>query len=152
MENTRMIELKSNVKGDLTYVIRSRNIRRNFLPGSKLRVSFEEVQEALCDLGIARMFQNGYLVFTNPQDAIDVGFAEANEVAKNVKDPKEVLDILTGGKNNDIYLLIKNANQPMQDLIIQTAVQNKLYDSNIVKWCKEFFHYDLLSALAKTSD
>ena len=54
--------------------------------------------------------------------------------------------------NSKIYLMFKNADKSMQDDIINYLVQNKVYDQNIVKWCKDFFNYNLLPVLSNTAE
>ena len=150
MEN-RYVEAKNATRGELLYRLPSLNVRRSLLPGMTMKVSFDEMREALCDYGVRTMFRLGYLRCVNDKDAIDL---EIKEETKDVSSicSSDIASVMNSGDNSKIYLMFKNANKSMQDDIINYLVQMKVYDQNIVKWCKEFFDYNLLPVLTNTND
>ena len=150
MEN-RYVEIKNATRGELLYRLPSLNVRRSLLPGMTMKVSFDERREALCDYGVRTMFRLGYLRCVNDKDAIDL---EIKEETKDVSSicSSDIASVMNSGDNSKIYLMFKNANKSMQDDIINYLVQTKVYDQNIVKWCKEFFDYNLLPVLTNTND
>ena len=150
MEN-RYVEIKNATRGELLYRLPSLNVRRSLLPGMTMKVSFDEMREALCDYGVRTMFRLGYLRCVNDKDAIDL---EIKEETKDVSSicSSDIASVMNSGDNSKIYLMFKNANKSMQDDIINCLVQMKVYDQNIVKWCKEFFDYNLLPVLTNTND
>ena len=150
MEN-RYVEIKNATRGELLYRLPSLNVRRSLLPGMTMKVSFDEMREALCDYGVRTMFRLGYLRCINGKDAIDL---EIKEETKDVSSicSSDIASVMNSGDNSKIYLMFKNANKSMQDDIINYLVQMKIYDQNIVEWCKEFFHYNLLPVLTNTND
>ena len=150
MEN-RYVEIKNATRGELLYRLPSLNVRRSLLPGMTMKVSFDEMREALCDYGVRTMFRLGYLRCVNDKDAIDL---EIKEETKDVSSicSSDIASVMNSGDNSKIYLMFKNANKAMQDDIINYLVQMKIYDQNIVKWCKEFFDYNLLPVLTNTND
>lgn len=150
MEN-RYVEIKNATRGELLYRLPSLNVRRSLLPGMTMKVSFDEMREALCDYGVRTMFRLGYLRCVNDKDAIDL---EIKEETKDVSSicSSDIASVMNSGDNSKIYLMFKNANKAMQDDIINYLVQTKVYDQNIVKWCKEFFDYNLLPVLTNTND
>ena len=150
MEN-RYVEFKNATRGELLYRLPSLNVRRSLLPGMTMKVSFDEMREALCDYGVRTMFRLGYLRCVNDKDAIDL---EIKEETKDVSSicSSDIASVMNSGDNSKIYLMFKNANKSMQDDIINYLVQMKIYDQNIVKWCKEFFDYNLLPVLTNTND
>ena len=150
MEN-RYVEIKNATRGELVYRLPSLRVRRSFLPGMTMKVSFDEMREALCDYGVRTMFRLGYLRCVNDKDAIDL---EIKEETKDVSSicSSDIASVMNSGDNSKIYLMFKNANKSMQDDIINYLVQMKIYDQNIVKWCKEFFDYNLLPVLTNTND
>ena len=150
MEN-RYVEIKNATRGELLYRLPSLNVRRSLLPGMTMKVSFDEMREALCDYGVGIMFRLGYLRCVNDKDAIDL---EIKEETKDVSSicSSDIASVMNSGDNSKIYLMFKNANKSMQDDIINYLVQTKVYDQNIVKWCKEFFDYNLLPVLTNTND
>ena len=150
MEN-RYVEIKNATRGELLYRLPSLNVRRSLLPGMTMKVSFDEMREALCDYGVRTMFRLGYLRCVNDKDAIDL---EIKEETKDVSSicSSDIASVMNSGDNSKIYLMFKNANKSMQDDIINYLVQTKVYDQNIVKWCKEFFDYNLLPVLSNTND
>ena len=150
MEN-RYVEIKNATRGELLYRLPSLNVRRSLLPGMTMKVSFDEMREALCDYGVRTMFRLGYLRCVNDKDAIDL---EIKEETKDVSPicSSDIASVMNSGDNSKIYLMFKNANKSMQDDIINYLVQMKVYDQNIVKWCKEFFDYNLLPVLTNTND
>ena len=150
MEN-RYVEIKNATRGELLYRLPSLNVRRSLLPGMTMKVSFDEMREALCDYGVRTMFRLGYLRCVNDKDAIDL---EIKEETKDVSSicSSDIASVMNSGDNSKIYLMFKNANKSMQDDIINYLVQMKIYDQNIVKWCKEFFDYNLLPVLTNTND
>lgn len=150
MEN-RYVEIKNATRGELLYRLPSLNVRRSLLPGMTMKVSFDEMREALCDYGVRTMFRLGYLRCVNDKDAIDL---EIKEETKDVSSicSSDIASVMNSGDNSKIYLMFKNANKSMQDDIINYLVQMKVYDQNIVKWCKEFFDYNLLPVLTNTND
>lgn len=150
MEN-RFVEIKNATRGELIYRLPSLNVRRSLLPGMTMKVSFDEIREALCDYGIRTMFRLGYLRCTNDKDAIDLELKEETKEVNSVCN-SDIASVLNSGDNSKIYLMFKNANKSMQDDIINYLVQNKIYDQNIVKWCKEFFGYNLLPVLTNTNE
>lgn len=150
MEN-RYVEIKNATRGELLYRLPSLNVRRSLLPGMTMKVSFDEMREALCDYGVRTMFRLGYLRCVNDKDAIDL---EIKEETKDVSSicSSDIASVMNSGDNSKIYLMFKNANKSMQDDIINYLVQMRIYDQNIVKWCKEFFDYNLLPVLTNTND
>ena len=150
MEN-RYVEIKNATRGELLYRLPSLNVRRSLLPGMTMKVSFDEMREALCDYGVRTMFRLGYLRCVNDKDAIDL---EIKEETKDVSSicSSDIASVMNSGDNSKIYLMFKNANKSMQDDIINYLVQMKIYDQNIVKWCEEFFDYNLLPVLTNTND
>ena len=150
MEN-RYVEIKNATRGELLYRLPSLNVRRSLLPGMTMKVSFDEMRETLCDYGVRTMFRLGYLRCVNDKDAIDL---EIKEETKDVSSicSSDIASVMNSGDNSKIYLMFKNANKSMQDDIINYLVQTKVYDQNIVKWCKEFFDYNLLPVLTNTND
>lgn len=150
MEN-RYVEIKNATRGELLYRLPSLNVRRSLLPGMTMKVSFDEMREALCDYGVRTMFRLGYLRCVNDKDAIDL---EIKEETKDVGSicSSDIASVMNSGDNSKIYLMFKNANKSMQDDIINYLVQMRIYDQNIVKWCKEFFDYNLLPVLTNTND
>ena len=150
MEN-RYVEIKNATRGELLYRLPSLNVRRSLLPGMTMKVSFDEMREALCDYGVRTMFRLGYLRCVNDKDAIDL---EIKEETKDVSSicSSDIASVMNSGDNSKIYLMFKNANKSMQDDIINYLVQTKVYDQNIVKWCKDFFDYNLLPVLTNTND
>ena len=150
MEN-RYVEIKNATRGELLYRLPSLNVRRSLLPGMTMKVSFDEMREALCDYGVRTMFRLGYLRCVNDKDALDL---EIKEETKDVSSicSSDIASVMNSGDNSKIYLMFKNANKSMQDDIINYLVQMKVYDQNIVKWCKEFFDYNLLPVLTNTND
>ena len=150
MEN-RYVEIKNATRGELLYRLPSLNVRRSLLPGMTMKVSFDEMREALCDYGVRTMFRLGYLRCVNDKDAIDL---EIKEETKDVSSicSSDIASVMNSGDNSKIYLMFKNANKSMQDDIINYLVQMKIYYQNIVKWCKEFFDYNLLPVLTNTND
>ena len=150
MEN-RYVEIKNATRGELLYRLPSLNVRRSLLPGMTMKVSFDEMREALCDYGVRTMFRLGYLRCVNDKDAIDL---EIKEETKDVSSicSSDIASVMNSGDNSKNYLMFKNANKSMQDDIINYLVQMKIYDQNIVKWCKEFFDYNLLPVLTNTND
>ena len=150
MEN-RYVEIKNATRGELLYRLPSLNVRRSLLPGMTMKVPFDEMREALCDYGVRTMFRLGYLRCVNDKDAIDL---EIKEETKDVSSicSSDIASVMNSGDNSKIYLMFKNANKSMQDDIINYLVQMKVYDQNIVKWCKEFFDYNLLPVLTNTND
>ena len=150
MEN-RYVEIKNATRGELLYRLPSLNVRRSLLPGMTMKVSFDEMREALCDYGVRTMFRLGSLRCVNDKDAIDL---EIKEETKDVSSicSSDIASVMNSGDNSKIYLMFKNANKSMQDDIINYLVQMKIYDQNIVKWCKEFFDYNLLPVLTNTND
>ena len=150
MEN-RYVEIKNATRGELLYRLPSLNVRRSLLPGMTMKVSYDEMREALCDYGVRTMFRLGYLRCVNDKDAIDL---EIKEETKDVSSicSSDIASVMNSGDNSKIYLMFKNANKSMQDDIINYLVQTKVYDQNIVKWCKEFFDYNLLPVLTNTND
>ena len=150
MEN-RYVEIKNATRGELLYRLPSLNVRRSLLPGLTMKVSFDEMREALCDYGVRTMFRLGYLRCVNDKDAIDL---EIKEETKDVSSicSSDIASVMNSGDNSKIYLMFKNANKSMQDDIINYLVQTKIYDQNIVKWCKEFFDYNLLPVLTNTNN
>ena len=150
MEN-RYVEIKNATRGELLSRLPSLNVRRSLLPGMTMKVSFDEMREALCDYGVRTMFRLGYLRCVNDKDAIDL---EIKEETKDVSSicSSDIASVMNSGDNSKIYLMFKNANKSMQDDIINYLVQMRIYDQNIVKWCKEFFDYNLLPVLTNTND
>ena len=150
MEN-RYVEIKNATRGELLYRLPSLNVRRSLLPGMTMKVSFDEMREALCDYGVRTMFRLGYLRCVNDKDAIDL---EIKEETKDVSSicSSDIASVMNSGDNSKIYLMFKNANKSMQDDIINYLVQMRIYDQNIVKWCKDFFDYNLLPVLTNTND
>ena len=150
MEN-RYVEIKNATRGELLYRLPSLNVRRSLLPGMTMKVSFDEMREALCDYGVRTMFRLGYLRCVNDKDAIDLEIKEETKDVSSVCS-SDIASVMNSGDNSKIYLMFKNANKSMQDDIINYLVQMKVYDQNIVKWCKEFFDYNLLPVLTNTND
>jgi len=150
MENRR-VEIKNFTNGTVVYRVPSRNVRREFRPNMKMKVTFEELEEGLCDYGVKQLFLLGSLACTNEQDAIDLELIEAPK-AESLMTPDDIKAVLTSGDTSKIYLMMKNANSQSKTTIINTIVNNKLYDGSIVKWCKEFFDYNVLPALENTND
>lgn len=147
----RRVEIRNTTNGLLIYKIPGLHVSRSFMPGMKMKVGFEELQEGLCDLGIKRMFNAGYLICLNQQDAIDLGLSEAPN-ANYIKTKNELKELLSSDSPKDIYLMMKNANGAMRDSIISVLVSERIYDNNIVKWCKDLYDYDLLAALKITGE
>lgn len=150
MENRR-VEIKNFTNGTVVYRVPSRNVRREFRPNMKMKVTFEELEEGLCDYGVKQLFLLGSLACTNEQDAIDLELIEAPK-AESLMTSDDIKAVLTSGDTSKIYLMMKNANSQSKTTIINTIVNNKLYDGSIVKWCKEFFDYNVLPALENTND
>ena len=150
MEN-RYVEIKNATRGELIYRLSSLNVRRSFLPGMTMKVNFEELREGLCDYGVRTMFRLGYLRCVNEKDAIDLEIQESSDNSNSICN-SDIESIINSKDNSKIYLMFKNANKGMQDDIINYLVKNKIYDQNLVKWCKEFFNYNLLPVLSNTVD
>ena len=124
MEN-RYVEIKNATRGELLYRLPSLNVRRSLLPGMTMKVSFDEMREALCDYGVRTMFRLGYLRCVNDKDAIDL---EIKEETKDVSSicSSDIASVMNSGDNSKIYLMFKNANKSMQDDIINYLVQMKI--------------------------
>ena len=116
MEN-RYVEIKNATRGELVYRLPSLRVRRSFLPGMTMKVSFDELREGLWDYGVRTMFRLGYLRCVDDKDSVDLGLKE------------EIGDIANSVCSSDIATII-----------------------NIVKWCKDFFNYNLLPVLSNTAE
>lgn len=149
MSDTRLVEIQNKTRGALIYSIPALRVRREMLPNMRLRVPYDELQEGICDYGIRKMFDLGYLVCVNRADSDDLGLTEPESAMAATTDSLE--DIFKANDRSRIYLLFKNANKAEQDDIINYLVTSRTYDANIVKWCKDFFGYDLLAALSITN-
>lgn len=149
MSDTRLVEIQNKTRGGLVYSIPALRVRRELLPNMKLRVPYDEIQEGICDYGIRKMFELGYLICTKREDSDDLGLTEPESALAATTDSIE--DIIKSGDKSKIYLLFKNANKGEQDDIINYLVSSHTYDNTIVEWCKKFFDYDLLAALSLTN-
>ena len=83
MEN-RYVEIKNATRGELLYRLPSLNVRRSLLPGMTMKVSFDEMREALCDYGVRTMFRLGYLRCVNDKDAIDLDIKEETKDIRTI--------------------------------------------------------------------
>ena len=151
MEN-RYVEIKNATRGELVYRLPSLRVRRSFLPGMTMKVSVDELREGLCDYGVRTMFRLGYLRCVDDKDSVDLGLKEEIGDVANSVCSSDIATIINSKDNSKIYLMFKNADKSMQDDIINYLVQNKVYDQNIVKWCKDFFNYNLLPVLSNTAE
>ena len=88
MEN-RYVEIKNATRGELLYRLPSLNVRRSLLPGMTMKVSFDEMREALCDYGVRTMFRLGYLRCVNDKDAIDL-YKDVKKTNYDPDMPKEM--------------------------------------------------------------
>lgn len=149
MSDTRLVEIQNKTRGSLVYSIPALRVRRELLPNMKLRVPYDEIQESICDYGVRKMFELGYLICTARNDSDDLGLTEPESALSDTTDSIE--DIFKSGDKSKIYLLFKNANKGEQDDIINYLVSSHTYDNTIVSWCKKFFDYDLLAALSLTN-
>lgn len=152
----RTVEIKNVTRGTLVYSIPALHVRREFLANMKIAIKVDELQEALCDYGVRYMFDHKYLVFMNQKDAAEFGYADPVSEDKPAQTPilaTEGLEaIMTSGDNAKIYLTMKNATKAQQNEIVDILVSNRISDTQLVQWCTEFFHYDLLAALAVTKE
>ena len=138
MEN-RYVEIKNATRGELVYRLPSLRVRRSFLPGMTMKVSFDELREGLCDYGVRTMFRLGYLRCVDDKDSVDLGLKEEIGDIANSVCSSDIATIINSKDNSKIYLM-------------NYLVQNKVYDQNIVKWCKDFFNYNLLPVLSNTAE
>lgn len=150
MAEDRLVEIKNMTNGTLVYKVPALNVRREFLPGMSKKIKYDELQEALLDNGIRTMFRLNYLACTNKKDGVDLEIYEPDQDVDTMLDAAHLTNLLKSGKNSEIYLVMKKATKPEQDKIISILVKERISDTSIVKWCKDFFHYDLLSALSLT--
>lgn len=147
----RRVEIKSFSDGQVLYTVPSRNVRRVFSPNMKMKVPYEELEEGLCDYGVRELFLTGLLACVDTKDAVDLELMEAPKI-ETLKTNKDVYEILSSKDNSAIYLFMKNATAEQRETIIDCIVQNEMYDSNLVKWCKEFFDVNVLNIITKRGE
>lgn len=147
----RRVEIKNFSDGQVIYAVPSRNVRRVFSPNMKMKVPFEELEEGLCDYGTRELFLCGLLACTDSKDAEDLELVEAPKF-DTLKTGGDIKEILSSKDNSQIYLFMKNASKEQAESIVDCIIQNGIYDSSIVKWCKEFYNVNVLSILDKRSE
>lgn len=148
--DTRMVTIKNTSGGYCGYIIANKNVRRELTPKMELRVSYEEIQEGLFDIGIRRMFTEGLLSFKDKKDAVDLGLLE--EEIPVVTDDVELLNVLKSGHSGNIYKIIKDATLAERDRIIATIVQHKILNEAVIKWAEELLHFNVLTAVKNIRD
>lgn len=145
----RIVEIVCTANHDVVYIVPTmNNLRRAFRPGTHMRVPFEEVQNALCEYGVEKLFELGYLRIPSTKDAIDLGLIEESDEAPQVND--SIADIFQSKDNSKIFNAIKDATGARKDEIIDYVVSHGITDSNVTKWCKKYLQYDVLTAIALT--
>lgn len=143
----RKVAIKNNLRSDFLYIIANRHVRREIPANGILRVPFEEIQEGLFERGIMQAFKEGMLSILDEQDAMDLELIPY--APKMVMDDKQILDTLTGDDAGKKFVMIRDANPTMRDLIISVVIENRITDPDIVKNIKQYFNYDVLAAIVK---
>ena len=100
MSDTRLVEIQNKTRGGLVYSIPALRVRRELLPNMKLRVPYDEIQEGICDYGIRKMFELGYLICTKREDSDDLGLTEPESALAATTDSIE--DIIKSGDRKSV--------------------------------------------------
>ena len=143
----RKVAIKNNTRSSFFYAIANRHVRREVPSNGILKVPFEELQEGLFEKGIMQAFKEGKLSIVEEQDAMDLELIPY--APKLTMDEKQILNTLTGSDTGAKFVMIRDANPTMKDLIISVVVENKLTDPDIVKHIKQYFNYDVLATIVK---
>ena len=143
----RKVAVKNNLRDAFYYAIPNRHVRREVPANGILKVPFDELQEGLYEKGIMQAFKEGMLSLVDPKDAADLDMSAY--APKVTMDELAILNILKGSDSGKKFTMIRDANPTMKEAIISLAVENKLSQPEIVGWIKEYFNYDILSAIVK---
>lgn len=143
----RKVAIKNNTRGAFYYAIPNRHVRREVPANGILKVPFEELQEGLFERGIMQAFKEGKLSCVVEQDAMDLELIPY--APKLTMDERHILEVLQGTDNGAKFVMIRDANPTMKDLIIALVIENKLTQPEIVQYIKQFFNYDVLATIVK---
>lgn len=147
MDDNRKVAIKNNTRGPYYYAIPNRHVRREIPASGVLKVPFDEIQEGLYEKGIMQAFKEGMLSLTDKQDGIDL---EMEAYApKLTMDEKKIFETLNSDDTGAKFVMIRDANPIMKDLIISVVIENRLTAPDIVKYIKDAFNYDVLAAIVK---
>lgn len=143
----RKVAIKNNTRGAFYYAIPNRHVRREVPANGILRVPFEELQEGLFERGIMQAFKEGKLSCVVEQDAVDLELIPY--APKLTMDERHILEVLQGTDTGAKFVMIRDANPTMKDLIIALVIEHKLTQPEIVQYIKQFFNYDVLATIVK---
>lgn len=143
----RKVAIKNNTRGAFYYAIPNRHVRREVPANGILKVPFEELQEGLFERGIMQAFKEGKLSCVVEQDAMDLELIPY--APKLTMDERHILEVLQGTDNGAKFVMIRDANPTMKDLIIALVIEHKLTQPETVQYIKQFFNYDVLATIVK---
>lgn len=147
LTDSTMITIRNNSGGGV-YFNNDMGILRGWeKPNSIKKISLVELTQAMSQRGVYVLFDKGSLIIDEP-DAGEIreilGLSELDEYILTLKEIKE---LITSKDYNDLRNVIKWSNKFQKDTIIQTAINEKISDANVINVIKEITGQDITSLI-----
>lgn len=145
--DSTMITVRNNSGGGI-YFNNDMGILRGWeKPNSIKKISLIELTQAMSQRGVYVLFDKGSLIIDEP-DAGEIreilGLTELDEYILTLKEIKE---LITSKDYDDLRNVIKWSNKFQKDTIIQTAINEKISDANVINVIKEVTGQDITSLI-----
>jgi len=153
IDKEAMIQIKNLTKSRVVFSFQTAHgapFKRIMNAKAIIPLKYEDFQVAMYMPGIEAMFREGILgVVGNPEILEQMEVNYDVKLATEIANKMDSIEKIFRGSSGDIFKFIRDStkNSAVRDQAIDYVVTNKIYDSNIVKWMKEFYNYDLLAAL-----
>lgn len=147
LTDSTMITIRNNSGGGV-YFNNDMGILRGWEnPNSIKKISLVELTQSMSQRGVYVLFDKGSLIIDEP-DAGEIreilGLSELDEYILTLKEIKE---LITSKDYNDLRNVIKWSNKFQKDTIIQTAINEKISDANVINVIKEITGQDITSLI-----
>lgn len=148
----RKVTIENMTRATVTLVIESANFKRKLKgEGAKTPINFSTLYDGLSEPGVMTMFIKGFLRVVDKQDRIDLGLDEAESI-EEVKDitmtSAEMLTILKESNPIKIKETFEQLVESQRLKLVQTAIENDIYNAGLAKFVKDYTGIDLVQALS----
>jgi hypothetical protein len=137
-----LVRIFNNDSGSVSYA--TPKITRTFsIKESYKDVSVEEIQDALNELGVRFLFEEGILLIKDPKVREHFGFSELDDY---IKDTDEIKEILNGDRETLIDFL-KYCSETMLQKIVDVAVDLEDVKMDYIVLIEKFSGKDISSMI-----
>lgn len=147
LTDSTMITIRNNSGGGV-YFNNDMGILRGWeKPDSMKKISLVELTQAMSQRGVYVLFDKGTLII-DEQDAGEIreilGLSELDDYILTLKEIKE---LIKSRDYDDLRNVLKWSNKFQKDTIIQTAINEKISDANVINIIKEITGQDITSLI-----